>query len=74
MLDIEVAAHGEAINYSKLISDLVLINSGDTDKQSQAAELDLAILSFCNHTITSYGSFSFWASFLAGKGMQLLFM
>ena len=30
--------------------------------------LDLALLAACNHTITSYGSFSFWASFLAGGG------
>ena len=30
--------------------------------------LDLALLSLCNHTITSYGSYSFWASFLAGEG------
>ena len=30
--------------------------------------LDLALLASCNHTITSYGTFSFWASFLAGNG------
>ena len=33
-----------------------------------AAAQDLALLAACNHTITSYGSFSFWASFLAGGG------
>ena len=27
---------------------------------------DLAILSRCNHTILSYGTFSFWAGFLSG--------
>eukprot|EP00090_Calanus_glacialis_P012604 TRINITY_DN21200_c0_g1_i1.p1 TRINITY_DN21200_c0_g1~~TRINITY_DN21200_c0_g1_i1.p1 ORF type:complete len:445 (+),score=115.38 TRINITY_DN21200_c0_g1_i1:200-1336(+) len=33
-----------------------------------AAGLDLAVLSACNHTITSYGTYSFWAGFLAGGG------
>ena len=28
--------------------------------------LDLAIISQCNHTILSHGTFSFWAGFLAG--------
>ena len=27
---------------------------------------DLAILASCNHTILSYGTFSFWAGFLSG--------
>ncbi len=27
---------------------------------------DLALLSLCNHTILSYGTFSFWGGFLAG--------
>ena len=33
-----------------------------------AAGIDLALLSACNHTITSYGTYSFWAGFLAGGG------
>ena len=33
--------------------------------------LDLSLLSQCNHTITSYGTFSFWAGFLAGGGRGL---
>jgi galactoside 2-L-fucosyltransferase 1/2 len=27
---------------------------------------DLAVMSLCNHTIISHGTFSFWAGFLAG--------
>ena len=27
---------------------------------------DLALLAACNHTVLSYGTFSFWAGFLAG--------
>jgi len=30
--------------------------------------LDLALLTACNHTILSYGTFGFWAGFLAGGG------
>ncbi|XP_013391309.1 galactoside 2-alpha-L-fucosyltransferase 2-like [Lingula anatina] len=32
----------------------------------QAAEVDLAILSLCNHTILSAGSFGWWGAFLNG--------
>ena len=28
--------------------------------------LDLALLAKCNHSILSYGTFSFWSGFLAG--------
>ena len=42
------------------------------DKQRKRSDdckgLDLALLASCNHTITSYGTYSFWASFLAGNG------
>jgi hypothetical protein len=31
-----------------------------------AVGVDLATLSQCNHTILSYGTFSFWAGFLSG--------
>ena len=27
---------------------------------------DLALMSLCNHTIVSHGTFSFWAGYLAG--------
>ena len=39
-----------------------------------AAGIDLALLSACNHTITSYGTYSFWAGFLAGggRGMRII--
>ena len=33
-----------------------------------SAAYDLALLSACNHTITSYGTYSFWANALAGRG------
>jgi len=33
-----------------------------------SAAYDLALLSACNHTITSYGTYSFWAGALAGRG------
>ena len=28
--------------------------------------IDMATLAICNHTILSYGTFSFWAGFLSG--------
>ena len=33
-----------------------------------SAGYDLSLLAACNHTIQSYGSYSFWAGFLAGRG------
>jgi hypothetical protein len=30
--------------------------------------MDLALLAACNHTILTYGTFGFWAGFLAGSG------
>jgi len=35
-------------------------------KENNSGILDLAILSSCNHTITSTGTFGWWAAFLAG--------
>ena len=32
---------------------------------------DLAILARCNHTILSYGTYSFWAGYLSG-GMRVI--
>ena len=29
---------------------------------------DLAVLAACDHTILTYGTYGFWAGFLAGKG------
>ena len=37
-------------------------------KPELASWIDLVLLSACNHTITSYGTYSFWAGFLAGGG------
>ena len=41
------------------------------DEPFLAAALDLSLLSQCNHTILSYGTYSFWAGFLAGQGKGL---
>ena len=35
------------------------------------AAVDLALVSQCNHSITSHGTFSFWAGLLAGRGRGL---
>ena len=44
--------------------------SGDVDL---AAGYDLSLLSLCNHTILSYGTFSYWAGVLAGGYIFALF-
>ena len=41
------------------------------NERQSSAGLDLALLASCNHTITSYGSYSFWTSFLARKGLYI---
>lgn len=46
-----------------------LAGTGDPGSAEYAA-VDLAILSRCNHTILSYGTYSFWAGFLSG-GMRV---
>ena len=38
----------------------------DDEDGEQAAGRDLALLSHCNHTILSYGTFSYWAGLLSG--------
>lgn len=52
--------------------DFYIAGSLQDEKMAQnpglAAGIDLALLSACNHTITSYGTYSFWAGFLAGGG------
>jgi hypothetical protein len=35
--------------------------------------IDLAILASCNHTIMSYGTYSFWAAYLKQSGTTLFF-
>ena len=32
----------------------------------ESAGTDLALMARCNHTVLSYGTFSFWSGFLAG--------
>lgn len=34
--------------------------------ENNAAETDLALLGFCNHTVMAFSSFSFWAAYFAG--------
>ena len=45
-----------------------LKNGSQADKTSSSQGRDLAILSSCNHTILSYGTYGFWGGFLAGHG------
>ena len=41
------------------------------DTSDELGKLDLAILSKCNHTIQSYGSFTYFAGFLA-SGLRII--
>ncbi|KAB7502526.1 Galactoside 2-alpha-L-fucosyltransferase 1 [Armadillidium nasatum] len=36
------------------------------EKNISTPEVDMAILSFCNHSIFTLGTYGFWASYLAG--------
>ena len=61
---------------SPAIND-VLILSQFCGKRANATFLlfsighDLAVMSLCNHTILTYGTFSHWAGFLAGGSRVL---
>ena len=39
---------------------------------SSISAIDMALLSFADHSIRSYGTFGMWGAFLAGKGETLL--
>ena len=56
-----------------LCLDLVLAGCADRPEVSpgECRGLDLALLVSCQHSVTSHGTFSFWASFLAGNGTGL---
>ena len=56
-----------------LCLDLVLAGCADRPEVSpgECRGLDLALLASCQHSVTSHGTFSFWASFLAGNGTGL---
>ncbi|XP_023345764.1 uncharacterized protein LOC111714792 [Eurytemora carolleeae] len=45
-----------------------LVNPDLRDKPYFSATLDLALLAACNHTIVTYGTYTFWAGFLSGNG------
>ena len=51
-----------------------LLDSKVSAAPALAAAFDLSLLSLCNHTITSYGTYTFWAGFLAGwgKGVRVI--
>ena len=40
--------------------------------ESNSPELDMSILAACNHSIVDYGSFGFWASYLAAGRVVIL--
>ncbi|KAF0312646.1 Galactoside 2-alpha-L-fucosyltransferase 1 [Amphibalanus amphitrite] len=44
---------------------------GDPRSESPGVERDLALLAACNHTIFDYGTYGFFAAFLAGQRAQL---
>jgi len=50
---------------TKKAGDLYMVSEGLEDSDDSVGH-DLAVLAACNHTIVSYGSFSFWGAFLAG--------
>ena len=45
--------------------DLFLVGCGDGDDPDCVGK-DFALLSSCNHTITTHGTFGHWAAYLAG--------
>ncbi len=49
--------------------DLHFVGASGNDET--AVGMDLALLAYCNHTIQSYGTFSFFAGFFAG-GLRIL--
>ena len=44
--------------------DVAVCHSRFADRD--AVGIDLAIMSLCNHTILSHGTYSFWAGFFSG--------
>ena len=50
----------------------VFIASQNNLTEIESVGHDLAIMSQCNHTIMSRGTFSFWSSYLAGGGATVL--
>lgn len=56
--DVNVVKKAKGLN-------IYLVGTGNKD-YIEAAGIDLAIIANCNHTILSYGTYSFWAGFMAG--------
>ena len=46
---------------------------GDSRGVSPGVERDLALLAACNHTIFDYGTYGFFAAFLAGNQKRLFY-
>ena len=49
----------------KNIKNIFFVGCGDGNDPDCIGK-DLAVLANCNHTITTHGSFSHWAAFMAG--------
>ena len=51
-------------------SDVIFTMNPNSNPNHQI-ELDMSILSQCNHSIISYGTYSFWSAYLRRKGTTL---
>lgn len=64
--DDPVTVHKQMMPRFKQSFNAYLAGSGHVNNRISVG-LDLAIMSRCNFTILSYGTFSFWAGFLSGS-------
>ena len=51
--------------------DFAYTSSPELNSHPQQVFLDMAILSRCNHSIISYGTYSFWTAYLKPRGVHL---
>ena len=58
--DVGNLSNGDVMNVTTATSAVVIFSEG------HGAEEDLAILSSCNHTIMTVGTYGWWAGYLAG--------